>query len=122
MPGHVSIRVSALEKSVQFYLAALGPLSYTEMRFPTVVGLGLASSASPIPDFWLRQYKPGPENGFADKPTPVHISFHVGERRLVDEFHAAGIQAGGLDNGPPGERPWFDGYYVASLQLRTFWT
>jgi catechol 2,3-dioxygenase-like lactoylglutathione lyase family enzyme len=114
MPGHVSIRVSDLEASVQFYLAALGPLSYKEMRFPTVVGLGPAPSTDPIPDFWLRQYTPGPENSHAVKPTPVHVSFYVTERKLVDEFHAAGIRAGGTDNGQPGERPWFKGYYGKS--------
>lgn len=111
MLGHVSIRVSDLEASIDFYLAALAPLSYKEMRFPTVVGLGPTSSAAPIPDFWLRQHSPGPQNGHATKPTPVHVSFYVSERRLVDDFHAAGIRAGGSDNGQPGERPWLEGYY-----------
>ncbi|KAH8686220.1 glyoxalase-like domain protein [Ilyonectria robusta] len=113
MLGHVSIRVSDLEASIDFYLAALAPLSYKEMRFPTVVGLGPTSSAAPIPDFWLRQHSRGPQNGHATKPTPVHVSFYVSERRLVDDFHAAGIRAGGSDNGQPGERPWLEGYYAA---------
>ncbi|KAH7034498.1 glyoxalase-like domain protein [Microdochium trichocladiopsis] len=113
MLGHVSIRASNLEASVKFYLAALAPLSYQEMRFPTVVGLGSSSSRAPIPDFWLRQYTPGPENNHTEKPTPVHISFYVNEQRLVDEFHKAGIEAGGKDNGKPRERPWMKGYYAA---------
>ena len=113
MPGHVSIRVSDLEASVRFYLAALAPLSYTEMRFDSVVGLGppTSTATAPIPDFWLRSHAPGPQNGHAARPTPVHVSFYADEPRLVDEFHAAGLRAGGKDNGPPGERPWFKGYY-----------
>ncbi|KAL3957139.1 hypothetical protein ACCO45_007717 [Purpureocillium lilacinum] len=98
MPGHVSIRVSDLEASVRFYLAALAPLRYEATRFDGVVGLGPApapstssaasgttttsTAAGPIPDFWLRQ------------PTPVHVSFYAGEAALVDEFHAEGVRAG----------------------------
>ncbi|KAH7184442.1 glyoxalase family protein [Fusarium oxysporum] len=115
MPGHVSLRVSDLEASVQFYLTALGPLSYKEMRFPSVVGLGSTLSDDPIPDFWLRQHTPGPQNSHATKPTPIHVSFYASEPKLVDEFHAAGIRAGGTDNGQPGERPWFQGYYAAYI-------
>lgn len=127
MPGHVSIRVLDLEASVRFYLAALAPLRYEATRFDGVVGLGPApapstssaasgttttsTAAGPIPDFWLRQYTPGPQNGHAARPTPVHVSFYAGEAALVDEFHAEGTRAGGRDNGGPGERPWFKGYY-----------
>lgn len=30
-------------------------------------------------------------------------------------FHAAGLAAGGRDNGKPGERPYHPGYYAAFL-------
>ncbi|KAF2187657.1 Glyoxalase/Bleomycin resistance protein/Dihydroxybiphenyl dioxygenase [Zopfia rhizophila CBS 207.26] len=115
MLGHVSIRVLDLEASLQFYLAALSPLSYKEMRFPSVIGLGSSNSTAPIPDFWLRQYTPCDKNSHVEKPTPVHISFYVKERRLVDEFYASGIKAGGKDNGKPGVRPWMGGYYAAYI-------
>jgi hypothetical protein len=64
MLGHVSIRVSDLEASTEFYLRALRPLGFVAMRFPTVVGLGppVKSSSAPIPCFWLRQYTPAPSN------------------------------------------------------------
>ncbi|KAI3574099.1 glyoxalase/bleomycin resistance protein/dioxygenase, partial [Fusarium oxysporum f. sp. albedinis] len=65
--------------------------------------------------FWLRQHTPGPQNSHAAKPTPIHVSFYASEPKLVDEFHAAGIRAGGTDNGQPGERPWFQGYYAAYI-------
>ena len=74
MLGHVSIRVLDLEASVKFYLAALSPLSYEPLRFPTVIGLGPAVTSNPIPDLWLRQYVPGPDNNQSPKPSPVHIS------------------------------------------------
>jgi len=85
------------------------------MRFPSVIGLGSSNSTGPIPDLWLRQYTPNDQNSYAEKPTPVHISFYVRDRKLVDEFHAAGIRAGGKDNGKPGVRPWMIGYYGMSF-------
>ena len=34
---------------------------------------------------------------------------------MVDAFHAAGLKAGGTDNGEPGERSYHPGYYAAFL-------
>lgn len=111
MLGHVSIRVRDLEASVQFYLAALAPLKYQEMRFPTVVGLGPQSSHAPIPDLWLRQRTLAAKGPSADGAMPVHISFYAKNRKAVDDFYAAGLGAGGQDNGGPGFRRWMPGYY-----------
>lgn len=113
MLGHVSIRVSDLEASVQFYLRTLAPLGYDVTRFSTVVGLGPTekSTSAPIPCFWLRQYTPGPTNHHSPKPSPVHFSFYTTEREKVDEFHRIGLEAGGKDNGGPGVRSFFPDYY-----------
>jgi hypothetical protein len=34
---------------------------------------------------------------------------------MVQRFHAAGLAAGGRDNGVPGERSYHPGYYAAFL-------
>jgi hypothetical protein len=34
---------------------------------------------------------------------------------MVEAWHAAGLRAGGTDNGAPGERPYHPGYYAAFL-------
>ena len=45
-----------------------------------------------------------------------HLAFQAKDRAMVDAFHAAGIEAGGVDNGKPGERPrYHPGYYAAFL-------
>ncbi|GFF59790.1 hypothetical protein IFM46972_11475 [Aspergillus udagawae] len=117
MLGHVSIRVSDLEASTEFYLRALRPLGFEAMRFPTVVGLGppVKSSSAPIPCFWLRQYTPAPSNNHTEKPTPVHISFYAPDRADVDKFHQLGLEAGGKDNGKPGLRPFMENYYASYI-------
>jgi catechol 2,3-dioxygenase-like lactoylglutathione lyase family enzyme len=46
---------------------------------------------------------------------PTHLAFQAADRAMVDAFHAAGLAAGGRDNGAPGERPYHPGYYAAFL-------
>jgi len=44
-----------------------------------------------------------------------HLAFQAKDRAMVDAFYAAGLKAGGADNGKPGERPYHPGYYAAFL-------
>jgi catechol 2,3-dioxygenase-like lactoylglutathione lyase family enzyme len=44
-----------------------------------------------------------------------HLAFQAKDRAAVEAFHRAGIEAGGKDNGAPGERPYHPGYYAAFL-------
>jgi catechol 2,3-dioxygenase-like lactoylglutathione lyase family enzyme len=45
-----------------------------------------------------------------------HIAFQAKDTAMVDAFHAAGLKAGGTDNGKPGERAnYHPGYYAAFL-------
>lgn len=44
-----------------------------------------------------------------------HLAFQASDRAAVDAFYAAGLAAGGRDNGAPGERPYHPGYYAAFL-------
>jgi len=48
-------------------------------------------------------------------PSHVHLAFQAESREIVDQFHEAGLIAGGRDNGAPGERPYHPGYYAAFL-------
>jgi len=44
-----------------------------------------------------------------------HLAFQAADRATVEAFHKAGLDAGGKDNGAPGERPYHPGYYAAFL-------
>jgi len=44
-----------------------------------------------------------------------HIAFQAKDPATVDAFHAAGLAAGGRDNGPPGPRDYHPNYYAAFL-------
>lgn len=44
-----------------------------------------------------------------------HLAFQARDEAMVEAFHAAGLAAGGTDNGAPGMRPYHPGYYAAFL-------
>ena len=44
-----------------------------------------------------------------------HLAFQAADKAMVEAFHAAGLEAGGKDNGGPGERPYHPGYFAAFL-------
>ena len=52
-----------------------------------------------------------------EQPTRnLHLAVGVPDTDTVRRFHMAGVQAGAVDNGPPGERPQYHpGYYGAFL-------
>lgn len=45
----------------------------------------------------------------------LHLCFQAPNRATVAAFHAAGLAAGGRDNGAPGLRDYHPGYYAAFL-------
>lgn len=44
-----------------------------------------------------------------------HLAFQAADKAMVEAFHVAGLEAGGKDNGRPGERPYHPGYFAAFL-------
>lgn len=111
MIDHLTILVSDLQRSLDFYLAALGPLGYglvmeltreqiPDLPFERCAGLGVGGK----PDFWVRP---------SEAPiAPTHVAFAAPDRAAVDAFHRAALEAGATDNGAPGPRPHYHpGYY-----------
>jgi catechol 2,3-dioxygenase-like lactoylglutathione lyase family enzyme len=106
---HTGFNVSDLGASKAFYLKALAPLGYgIALELEGAVGFGAPQGAGDDPggDFWI---------GAGEPQTPrVHMAFRAANEQQVLEFYRAAIEAGGTDNGPPGERPHYHpGYYAA---------
>ena len=105
MIDHVRLHVSDLQKSKEFYLAALKPLGYRAvLEFPTSVGLG----AQGKPDLWLTQ----DEHGHIH---PTHVAIQADSRVVVAAFHKAALASGGEDNGPPGIRGHYHPSYYGAF-------
>lgn len=94
---HVHLRVSDLEASRRFYAAAV-----------EAVGLGPLNEGPGYFQFdELFVSADGP-------PTQhLHLAFQARDRETVERWHAAVLDAGGRDNGGPGEREYHPGYYGA---------
>ena len=106
MIDHVGVRVQDFSKLLAFYREALAPIGYQVlMEFPNAAGLG----AQGKPDLWIMQ---------TDKTThPTHVAISAANRAHIDAFHAAGVTAGGSDNGPAGLRPDYHPHYYAAFIL-----
>ena len=107
MLDHVSIGVKDIEASKRFYDATLKPLGYvSKYAKGTDAGYGKDSI-----QLWLGQTdKPVKE----DMASGLHFCFVAPTRKSVDDFHAAGLKAGGRDNGKPGIRPNYGPTYYAA--------
>jgi catechol 2,3-dioxygenase-like lactoylglutathione lyase family enzyme len=105
---HVTIGVSDLRRSREFYARAPLPLGFAEIRSvpeDDEVEFGLEEAD----DFAIStRYGTG---------ATVHVAFAADRREQVDAFYAAALAAGGRDNGPPGLRPRYSADYYGAFVL-----
>jgi catechol 2,3-dioxygenase-like lactoylglutathione lyase family enzyme len=98
---HVKLPVRDIARSHAFYERALQPFGVRVVQSPQGPGFALGDQ-----DFWIMEQEVAAGS--------VHIAFAAPDRETVDAFHAAAVEAGGADNGPPGLRPrYHSGYYAA---------
>lgn len=117
MFSHITVGVSDLARASGFYDAILEPLGLRQR--PVTPDGGPASRCWIVPGATLpRFYAYAPFNG--QPPSPGNgsmVAFLAPDAQAVDRAHAAGLAAGGADEGAPGPRPHYgDGYYGAYLR------
>ncbi len=110
----MGITVSDIEKSKAFYTKALGALGYVLCKnSPRAVSFGVreghGQSTDPGGEFWLSED--------ALMTPRVHVAFNAASRAGVDAFFAAGLAAGGIDNGAPKLRAHYHPHYYAAFLL-----
>lgn len=107
---HVSITVTDLERTGPFYDAIFGALGVEALRrSPTRIRYGQPG----VPGETFLSIV---EAADAHAGGPRHWAFRAVSTAQVDAFHAAGLAAGGTDDGPPGPRPdYHERYYGAFL-------
>jgi catechol 2,3-dioxygenase-like lactoylglutathione lyase family enzyme len=108
MFDHVGLRVKDVDVSVRFYKAVLAPLgSVLDAQEKEWAGLGPKGA----PALWL--YATDRKATSAG----THVCFAAPDRAAVERFHAAGVEAGGSDNGKPGVREDYGAKYYAAFLI-----
>ena len=108
MLHHISFGVTDLERSAEFYDAALSALGYVRV-WTAATGVGYAAPGSGD-KFAIKL-----QSGAVVAPGPgFHLALSAPSRQAVDRFHAVALRSGGRDDGVPGPRPAYgENYYAA---------
>lgn len=117
MFSHITVGVSDLARAAAFYDAVLAPLGLRQR--PVTPDGGPASLCWIMPGQALpRFYAYRPFDGeAASAGNGSMVAFLAADEAAVAMAHAAGLAAGGSDEGPPGPRPRYGaGYYGAYLR------
>ncbi|HYC38577.1 MAG TPA: VOC family protein [Usitatibacter sp.] len=109
MFDHVKFGVSDFAASKAFFLAALEPL-------------GVVVVAEGVPTYGVEMSPKGGKVSLVlyqtvEKPAHLHIAFVAENRKQVEAFYRAALQAGGKDNGAPGLRPHYHANYYAAFVI-----
>ena len=107
MIDHTGFGVSDYAASKAFYERALAPLGISLIMEVMEAAAGFGSGGKPI--FWLEERR--------TPVTEVHVAFLAKDRATVGAFHAAGLEAGGKDNGAPGVRATYHPNYYGAYVL-----
>lgn len=102
---HLQLVVRDLKASRRFYEAVLN-----------VLGIPIGGAGEDY--FWADELfisSPDSPAALGKLTGRHHLAFQAKDRAMVDAFYKAGLEAGGTDNGGPGERSYHPAYYAAFL-------
>ena len=109
MFDHVKFGVSDYSASKAFFIRALEPL-------------GIAAGSEGVPSYGIELYQLRGNVSLClyqadEKPAHLHLAFTAENRRQVDDFYRAALEAGAKDNGAPGLRPRYHANYYAAFVI-----
>lgn len=105
---HACLGTNDLERAAVFYDAVLAPLGIGNLGPFLDQGIGYGRQVAELLILRPIERQATPSNG-------ATLSFKAPDRAAVDDFHRAGIAAGGTDAGLPGPRAAVPHAYGAYL-------
>jgi catechol 2,3-dioxygenase-like lactoylglutathione lyase family enzyme len=100
---HIGIRVSDYAAARRFYLALFKALDLGDQ-------VGEGPQGLDLDELYI-----GPAWQGGPVTRGLHLCLQAKDREMVARAHAAGMEAGGHDNGAPGLRDYHPGYFAAFL-------
>ncbi len=108
MIDHVSIIVSDLEKSAEFYEKVLATIGYSKlMEKEGTVGFGKS-----YPEFWINFRS---IHTASQSFNGAHICLRCLSTKAVDDFYQTARRLGAADQGKPGLREMYSPNYYAAF-------
>ena len=113
MLAFVTIGTNDIKSAVKFYDKILLPFDIVQIDSDErYVGYAKINSPKKIELYIIKPY----DNKSASIGNGTMIAFLADSKKIVDQFHAIGLENGGVDEGPPGPRHETDYYaYVRDL-------
>lgn len=109
---HVSISVGDIDRAKRFYKAILSTLgAVVAYERDDAIGFGERNRPNDDGHTYVSIY----QSTQAISDPRRHWCFRAQSKEQVDAFHAAGLAAGGKDEGAPGLRSYHAEYYAAFL-------
>ena len=112
MIGYTTLGTNDLAAATRFYDAVMPTLGLSR-RFQNDEEIGYGEPAPARIRFWVT--KP-----FDGRPATIGngsmAALIAPTRQAVDDFHAAGLAAGGHDEGAPGLRPYGPAFFAAYVR------
>lgn len=104
MLGHIGFYVDDLQKNDAFYRPLLESIGYNViLSIPQCIAYG--KEGFPLVEIYIGK----------EKSERIHLAFNVPSKELVVLFYETALKLGATDNGAPGYRPYFPGYYAAFI-------
>lgn len=117
MIGYVTVGADDIPRAKRFYSAFLPALGYGLEEGPEGLSYVLPAPASRVGDMPDYYVKPTYDGRPASAGNGSMTAFRAKNQRDVRDLHAAAIEAGGRDEGPPGFRAGYGAdFYVAYLR------
>ncbi|MEO1594435.1 MAG: VOC family protein [Pseudomonadota bacterium] len=104
MIAYVTVGADDMDRAKRFYSSLLLPLGYRLKEGPEGLSCTLPAPSAPCPAPPDLYVKPTFDGRPASAGNGAMIAFEASSQQQVRDLHAAAIDAGGTDEGPPGFR------------------